>query len=173
MPGGAERRRRPGAGECAKQSRRYAEVEKIRQLVEAMADEAGMVEAAALLEALGELEESCPGEAKWQKERREFLLREVFWKAGAKDAAYLAYRCREEAVFDEAGKLVNGEELAAKAKEELPEMFPKKSARLLGVRPQEGKSVQPGKADFAGMGYAERAELYARNPELYRKLRGF
>ena len=59
------------------------------------------------------------------------------------------------------------------AKEELPEMFPKKSARLLGVRPQEGKSVQPGKADFAGMGYAERAELYARNPELYRKLRGF
>ena len=146
-------------------------MEEIRQLVESMTDEAGMVDAAALLEALAEMELSQ--KESWQDEKKEFLLREVFWKAGAKDAAYLAYRCREEAVFDEAGKLVNGEELAAKAKEELPEMFPKKSARLLGVRPQEGKSVQPGKADFAGMGYAERAELYARNPELYRKLRGF
>lgn len=146
-------------------------MEEIRQLVESMTDEAGMVDAAALLEALAEMELSQ--KESWQDEKKEFLLREVFWKAGAKDAAYLAYRCREEAVFDEAGKLVNGEELAAKAKEELPEMFPQKSARLLGVRPQEGKSVQPGKADFAGMGYAERAELYARNPELYRKLRGF
>ena len=105
--------------------------------------------------------------------KKEFLLREVFWKAGARDAAYLAYHYREDAVFDESGRLVNGEELAARAKEEYPEFFQRRQARLSGVKPQEGKSVLPGKEAFSGMGYAQRAELYAKDPELYRKLRGF
>ena len=146
-------------------------MEEIRQLVESMTDEAGMVDAAALLEALAEMELSQKGS--WQDEKKEFLLREVFWKAGARDAAYLAYHYREDAVFDESGRLVNGEELAARAKEEYPEFFQRRQARLSGVKPQEGKSVLPGKEAFSGMGYAQRAELYAKDPELYRKLRGF
>lgn len=146
-------------------------MEEIRQLVESMTDEAGMVDAAALLEALAEMELSQ--KESWQDEKKEFLLREVFWKAGARDAAYLAYHYREDAVFDEAGRLINGEELAAKAKEEYPEFFQRRQARLSGVKPQEGKSVLPGKEAFSGMGYAQRAELYAKDPELYRKLRGF
>ena len=146
-------------------------MEEIRQLVESMTDEAGMVDAAALLEALAEMELSQ--KESWQDEKKEFLLREVFWKAGASDAAYLAYHYREDAVFDESGRLVNGEELAARAKEEYPEFFQRRQARLSGVKPQEGKSVLPGKEAFSGMGYAQRAELYAKDPELYRKLRGF
>ena len=146
-------------------------MEEIRQLVESMTDEAGMVDAAALLEALAEMELSQ--KESWQDEKKEFLLREVFWKAGARDAAYLAYHYREDAVFDESGSLVNGEELAARAKEEYPEFFQRRQARLSGVKPQEGKSVLPGKEAFSGMGYAQRAELYAKDPELYRKLRGF
>ncbi|HIS76542.1 MAG TPA: hypothetical protein IAB51_06990 [Candidatus Merdivicinus excrementipullorum] len=146
-------------------------MEEIRQLVESMTDEAGMVDAAALLEALAEMELSQ--KESWQDEKKEFLLREVFWKAGARDAAYLAYHYREDAVFDESGRLVNGEELAARAKEEYPEFFQRRQARLSGVKPQEGKSVLPGKEAFSGMGYAQRAELYAKDPELYRKLRGF
>ncbi len=146
-------------------------MEEIRQLVESMTDEAGMVDAAALLEALAEMELSK--KEAWQEEKKEFLLREIFWKAGARDAAYLAYHYREDAVFDESGRLVNGEELAAKAKEEYPEFFQRRQARLSGVKPQEGKSVLPGKEAFSGMGYAQRAELYAKDPELYRKLRGF
>ena len=130
-----------------------------------------MVDAAALLEALAEMELSQ--KESWQDEKKEFLLREVFWKAGARDAAYLAYHYREDAVFDESGRLVNGEELAARAKEEYPEFFQRRQARLSGVKPQEGKSVLPGKEAFSGMGYAQRAELYAKDPELYRKLRGF
>ena len=145
-------------------------MEEIRQLVESMTDEAGMVDAAALLEALAEMELSQ--KESWQDEKKEFLLREVFWKAGARDAAYLAYHYREDAVFDESGRLVNGEELAARAKEEYPEFFQRRQARLSGVKPQEGKSVLPGKEAFSGMGYAQRAELYAKDPELYRKLRG-
>ena len=145
-------------------------MEEIRQLVESMTDEAGMVDAAALLEALAEMELSQ--KESWQDEKKEFLLREVFWKAGARDAAYLAYHYREDAVFDESGRLVNGEELAARAKEEYPEFFQRRQARLSGVKPQEGKSVLPGKEAFSGMGYAQRAELYAMDPELYRKLRG-
>ena len=146
-------------------------MEEIRQLVESMTDEAGMVDAAALLEALAEMELSQ--KESWQDEKKEFLLREVFWKAGARDAAYLAYHYREDAVFDESGRLVNGEELAARAKEEYPEFFQRRQARVSGVKPQEGKSVLPGKEAFSGMGYAQRAELYAKDPELYRKLRGF
>ena len=146
-------------------------MEEIRQLVESMTDEAGMVDAAALLEALAEMELSQ--KESWQDEKKEFLLREVFWKAGARDAAYLAYHYREDAVFDESGRLVNGEELAARAKEEYPEFFQRRQARLSGVKPQEGKSVLPGKEAFSGMGYAQRAGLYAKDPELYRKLRGF
>ena len=146
-------------------------MEEIRQLVESMTDEAGMVDAAALLEALAEMELSQ--KESWQDEKKEFLLREVFWKAGARDAAYLAYHYREDAVFDESGRLVNGEELAARAKEEYPEFFQRRQARLSGVKPQEGKSVLPGKEAFSGMGYAQRAELYAKDPELYRKLRAF
>ncbi len=144
-------------------------MEEIRQLVESMVDETGMVDAAALLEALAQLDFS--GEEQWQAEKREFLLKELFWKAGAKDAAYLAYHYREEASFDESGKLTNGDELVAKAKEECPEMFQRRQSRLTGVKPQEGKSVLPGKEAFSNMSYAQRAELYASDPELYRKLR--
>ena len=146
-------------------------MEEIRQLVESMTDEAGMVDAAALLEALAEMELSQ--KESWQDENKVLLLRVVFWKAGGRDAAYLAYHYREDAVFDESGRLVNGEELAARAKEEYPEFFQRRQARLSGVKPQEGKSVLPGKEAFSGMGYAQRAELYAKDPELYRKLRGF
>lgn len=140
------------------------------ELVRSLEREDGMVPAEELLQAAAGLPDR---EAAWEAERREFLLKELFWKAGAREAEYLAYRCRKEAVFGEDGALQNGEELVLKAKEELPEFFARRQPRLAGVRPQEGRSSGCAKQSLEGMSYAERAELFSRDKELYRRLRGF
>lgn len=106
----------------------------------------------------------------WRKERESFLLRELFWKAGGRDPEYLVYRFGGEAEFGEGGELLNGEALAEKAKEETPEQFAGRKLRLEGVRPQEGSSPMPDKRDFSVMGYRRRAELWERDPELYKRL---
>lgn len=84
------------------------------ELVRSLEREDGLVPAEELLQAAAGLPDR---EAAWEAERREFLLKEVFWKAGAREAEYLAYRYRKEAVFGEDGALLNGEELVLKAKE--------------------------------------------------------
>ena len=57
-------------------------MEEIRQLVESMTDEAGMVDAAALLEALAEMELSK--KEAWQEEKKEFLIEKSGKKARGK-----------------------------------------------------------------------------------------
>lgn len=145
----------------------------LNELVQSLVREDGTLSAEQLLLAAEQLPDAEAERSVWEAEKREFLLKEVFWKAGAREADYLAYHYRKEAIFGEDGSLVNGEELVAKAKEELPEFFPKRSVRLNGVRPQEGKSTLLSKESLAGMSYAERADLLARDPGLYHKLRGF
>ena len=140
------------------------------ELVRSLEREDGLVPAEELLQAAAGLPDR---EAAWEAERREVLLKEGFWKAGAREAEYLAYRYRKEAVFGEDGALLNSEELVLKAKEELPEFFARRQPRLTGVRPQEGKSSGYAKQSLEGMSYAERAELFSRDKELYRRLRGF
>lgn len=142
----------------------------LEELVRSLEQEDGTVPAEELLRAAAGIADR---ESAWEAERREFLLREVFWKAGAREAEYLAYRYRKEAVFSEDGALQNGEELVLKAREELPEFFSRRQPKLAGVRPQEGKSSGYAKQSLEGMSYAERAELFSRDRELYRRLRGF
>ncbi len=141
---------------------------KLEETIRALADDEGFVHVDELLRAIAGLSDE---QGNWEREKKEFLLREIFWRAGTKDAEYLAYHYQKDAVFNEQGELSNAAELVAKAREELPEFFPKRSVRLAGVRPQEGKSPAGSKKSLAGMSYRERAELLANDPALYQKLR--
>ena len=143
----------------------------LEELVRSLEREDGLVPAEELLQAAAGL--TADRESTWTAERREFLLREAFWRAGAREADYLAYRYRKEAVFSEDGALQNGEELVRRAREELPEFFVRRQPKLTGVRPQEGRSSGDAQRSLEGMSYAERAELFSRDKELYRRLRGF
>ncbi|MGI5894261.1 MAG: hypothetical protein ACOX6P_06655 [Candidatus Merdivicinus sp.] len=137
-----------------------------------LADEEGKLSVEDLAAALsGLLDSAALCNQQWQLEKREFLLREAFWKAGAREADFLAYRYRQAALFDEQGNLLNAEELVALAKEELPDFFPKRSVKMTGVKPQEGKSTGGPRQNLNGMSYAERADLLAKDPDLYRRLR--
>ena len=59
------------------------------ELVRSLEREDGLVPAEELLQAAAGLPDR---KAAWEAERREFLLKEVFWKAGAREAEYLASR---------------------------------------------------------------------------------
>ena len=145
----------------------------LNELVQSLVNEDGTLSAEQLLLAAQQLTDPIDEKSLWEEERKEFLLKEIFWKAGAREADYLAYHFRKDAIFNDDGSLQNGDELVAKAKEDLPDFFPKRSVRLNGVRPQEGKSTPFSQESLAGMSYSERADLFARDPALYRKLRGF
>ena len=124
------------------------------ELVRSLEREDGLVPAEELLQAAAGLPDR---KAAWEAERREFLLKEVFWKAGAREAEYLAYRYRKEAVFGEDGALLNGEELVLKAKEELPEFFARRQAygrQAPGRQEQRIREAEPGGDELCRAGGA-------------------
>ena len=140
-------------------------MEEILRLLEELTAEDGTVPAEAFREKLAALA------AGWGEERKALLLREEFWRAGAKQAEFLAYQYRDAAQFDEAGGLTNGAELVEQAKEEYIEFFTRQTVKMSGIRPQEGKSPD-GPHSLAGMGYAERLRLLNDDPEMYQRLKG-
>lgn len=82
------------------------------------------------------------------KDRQEFILKNTFSGAGAKDVDYLMYKLGESAKFNENNELENKDELLSQAKEEFKSMFEESTTTIQGAKPADGAGNNTGERTY-------------------------
>ncbi len=96
-----------------------------------------------------------------QKEEASVKLELI--KAGALDPDYLCYKLGGEAVFDEEGNLLNGEEFIREAKKQYPALFRVGfAADIDGVKPGDGGMGSGQRPDTGFLTYSQEQRLRER-----------